>query len=53
MSARLQMEALVNNEIDITFTGELDPQFAPALASELLFKEPSVGRFTAGPSSCR
>ena len=36
------MEALVNNEIDITFTGELDPQFAPALASELLFKEPIV-----------
>ena len=25
MSARLQMEALVNNEIDIAFTGELDP----------------------------
>jgi DNA-binding transcriptional LysR family regulator len=36
------MEALVDNEIDIAFTRELDPQFAPALASELLFKEPIV-----------
>jgi DNA-binding transcriptional LysR family regulator len=42
MSSRLQMEALVNNEIDIAFTRELDPQFAPTLASELLFKEPLV-----------
>ena len=42
MSARLQMEALVNNEIDIAFTRELDPQFASVLSSELLFKEPLV-----------
>jgi DNA-binding transcriptional LysR family regulator len=42
MSARLQMEALVNNEIDIAFTRELDPQFTPILASELLFTEPLV-----------
>jgi DNA-binding transcriptional LysR family regulator len=39
------MEALVNNEIDIAFTRELDPQFTPALASELLFKEPIVAVF--------
>lgn len=42
MSARLQMEALVNNEIDIAFTRELDPQFTAALTSELLFTEPLV-----------
>jgi DNA-binding transcriptional LysR family regulator len=42
MSAKLQMEALVNNEIDIAFTRELDPQFAPTLTSKLLFKEPLV-----------
>jgi len=42
MSARFQMEALVNNEIDIAFTRELDPQFTPILASELLFTEPLV-----------
>jgi DNA-binding transcriptional LysR family regulator len=42
MSARLQMEALINNEIDIAFTRELDPQFTPALTSELLFTEPLV-----------
>jgi DNA-binding transcriptional LysR family regulator len=42
MSARLQMEALVDNEIDIAFTRELDPQFATVLASELLFEEPLV-----------
>lgn len=42
MSAKLQMDALINNEIDIAFTRELDPQFTPALASELLFEEPVV-----------
>src|ERR1700733_11391249 len=42
MSARPQMEALANNEIDIAFTRELDPQFAATLTSELLFEEPIV-----------
>jgi DNA-binding transcriptional LysR family regulator len=42
MSAKLQMEALVNNEIDIAFTRELDPQFVSVLTSELLFEEPLV-----------
>ena len=42
MSAKLQMEALVNNEIDIAFTRELDPPFASVLTSELLFEEPLV-----------
>ena len=42
MSARPQMEALANNEIDIAFTRELDPQFATTLTSELLFEEPLV-----------
>jgi len=42
MSARTQMEALANNEIDIAFTRQLDAQFAAVLASELLFEEPIV-----------
>jgi DNA-binding transcriptional LysR family regulator len=42
MSSRPQMEALANNEIDIAFTRQLDPQFATVLASELLFEEPIV-----------
>jgi DNA-binding transcriptional LysR family regulator len=36
------MDALANNEIDIAFTRQLDPQFATVLASELLFEEPIV-----------
>jgi DNA-binding transcriptional LysR family regulator len=42
MSSRPQMDALANNEIDIAFTRQLDPQFATVLASELLFEEPIV-----------
>jgi len=42
MSARTQMEALANHEIDIAFTRELDAQFATVLTSEPLFEEPLV-----------
>lgn len=42
MSARPQMEALANNEIDIGFTRQLDAQFTTVLTSELLFEEPIV-----------
>lgn len=42
MSARPQMDALANHEIDIAFTRELDAQFATVLTSEPLFEEPLV-----------